>query len=168
MIMFLYPIHQSMGQITGTLILASSQTRVYMRVSVAVMIVSLPLSYLVQAPPTAWLVPGLGLGALGIALKTVLINIVSVNISAFIISRIYGWKYSCFYQIVGPCVALAFGFATKIAVVHFMDGVGTVAIIPFLISGALYVIMLLLLLWSKPSLIGMERNELICLFRRAC
>lgn len=166
MIMFLYPIHQSMGQITGTLMMASSLTGLRMKVSVAVMAVSLPISYLVQAPPTAWLVPGLGLGALGIALKMVIINIVAVNISAIIVSRNFGWKNCYLFQIAGPCAALAFGFLTKLAVEHFIYSGVSSEFIPFLLSGSLYVLMLLLLLWLMPSIVGMERNELIGLFRR--
>jgi len=44
-IMLLYPIHQSMGQIGGALLLATGQTHKYMFVSIAMMIISIPVSF---------------------------------------------------------------------------------------------------------------------------
>ena len=66
-IMFLYPIHQSMGQIGGTMFMATGNTQKYVVLSITIMLFSLPLSYFAMAPNTGIQLPGLGLGAIGMA-----------------------------------------------------------------------------------------------------
>jgi len=163
MIMFLYPIHQSMGQIGGTMLLAGGHTKAYMTLSVTVMLISLPLSYLVQAPPHGTPIPGLGLGAIGMALKMVAVNIVSVNILAWIIARNYDWKFDWIYQIAGISLALGAGFLSKLTVGFFwnitrQDIVGLLT--PFLASGILYVIIVSACTLAMPWLIGLEKKDM--------
>ncbi|MFH1618674.1 MAG: lipopolysaccharide biosynthesis protein, partial [bacterium] len=64
-LMLLYPVHQSLGQIAGTMLLAGERTKQYLTVSAGFMLLSLPISYLMQAPSEGLLVPGLNLGAVG-------------------------------------------------------------------------------------------------------
>lgn len=162
--MFFYPIHQSMGQIGGTMLLAGGHTKVYTKISISVMLVGLPLSYLVQAPSHAAPIPGLGLGAIGMALKMVLVNIVSVNILAWVIARYHGWKFDWLYQIVGIGSALGAGYLSKKVIGLFYDLSRTDLsglLIPFLASGIFYVVVIVVLILAMPWLIGMNRNEIL-------
>lgn len=161
MILFLFPIHQSMGQVGGTMLLASGDTYAYMVISGCLMLVSLPLSYLVQAPPSGFLVPGLGMGAVGMALKMVLLNIVSVNVQAWVISRHHKWKYDWLYQVVGIGSVIAIGYASKFAVGIFCNlNIGTdkiQLIFPFLLTSVIYGLSVMGFIWFMPWVVGMDR-----------
>lgn len=170
MIMFLYPIHQSMGQIGGTMFLASGHTRAYMMVSVAMMLVSLPLSYLVQAPASGLFISGLGLGALGMALKMVCLNIVSVNLQAWIIARYCKWKYDWLYQVVGIGSVVGLGFLAKSLVGLFWNLNGQVdklsLALPFFSAAIMYALAVAALVWIMPWLIGITRADLTQLLKK--
>ena len=160
-IMFLYPIHQSMGQIGGTMFLAIGKTRIYMIYSSGFMLISLLVSYMAQASSSA-LIPGLGLGAIGMALKMVCVNMVGVNVMAWLISRIYGWKYDWLYQVIGVASVVTLGFLAHHVVGWFSDlnKEGLFLLIPIAFSGLLYVVMVAGLVWLMPWLVGLERSEI--------
>lgn len=162
-IMLLYPILQSMGQIGGTMLLASGNTHKYMFVSMALTLVSVPFSYLMLAPASGVLVPGLGMGAIGIASKTVLLGMISVNIQAWIIARYSGWKFDWAYQVVGIPLMLGLGYLARMLVglVWTLDGVGWRSlIIPIIFACIVYAISALSVVWLLPWLIGMKKEEL--------
>ncbi len=168
-IMFLYPIHQSMGQIGGTMLLAGGHTKGYSKLSVTVMLIGLPLSYLVQAPSHGAPIPGLGLGAIGMALKMVLVNIVSVNILAWLIARYHGWKFDWLYQVVGIGAAIGSGYLAKKAAGLFWDlSRSDLAglLLPFLASGVFYLVVVTVFILTMPWLIGMKRNEMISMLQQ--
>lgn len=166
-IMLLYPIHQSMGQIGGTLFLATGKTRIHVVYGTIFMLVSLPVSYIAQAPPHA-LFPGLGLGSIGMALKMVVLNMIGVNVMAWLIARVYGWKYDWAYQIVGISSLVAIGFISKhlIGSLWDLNGEGIALLLPIIVSGLLYSLAAVGLIWVMPWLVGMERAEIIAILRK--
>lgn len=162
-IMLLYPIHQSMGQIGGTMLYASAQTRKYMTVSALGMLASIPLSYLVLAPHSGSLIPGLGLGAVGLALKMVVLGVCSVNLQAWIIARSCGWKFDWAFQVVGITLLIAFGYLAKYAVLSIWTIHGTRfadLVLPGVTTGVVYAAMTALAIWQLPWLIGLDRTHL--------
>lgn len=167
-IMLIYPIHQSLGQIGGTMFLASGRTRKYMFVSTAMMLISIPFSYLVLAPIKGGWIPGLGMGAIGIATKMVLLGIVSVNIQAWVIARFNGWNFDWTFQVVGIPIILGAGYLAK-AIVGLMWNLGgvdpTALIIPVVVASFIYVVLVTCIVWLLPWLIGMEREEIRTLLR---
>lgn len=168
-IMLLYPIHQSMGQIGGTMLYASAQTRKYMAVSALVMLASIPMSYLVLAPPTGMAVPGLGMGAVGLALKMVVLGVVSVNVQAWVIGRACGWKLDWTFQVVGIGLLIAFGYAANYAagMVWTLAGANLVQLLaPLLAAGILYASLAMLAIWQWPWLAGLERADLRALLAK--
>lgn len=168
-IMLLYPIHQSMGQIGGTMFLASGQTRKYMFVSIFIMMLSIPASYFVLAPPSQMWLSGMGLGAFGMACKMVALGIVSVNIQAWVISRYGGWKFDWAFQAVGIPLMIGSGYVAKrlAGVVWDVKNAGvTELIVPAIIAGLFYAAMAAAIIWWLPWLIGMDRSEIKRLFGR--
>jgi O-antigen/teichoic acid export membrane protein len=160
-VMFLYPIHQSMGQIGGTMFLASGDTRKYVILSIAIMLVFLPFSYFVMAPTSGTLIPGLGLGAIGMACYMVFSNIFGVNVQAWVIARNAGWKYDWSYQAVGIPLMLGLGYLVKAmsGMLWNLDGVGIVKLrMPIVFACFVYAFSVLLLVWRLPWIIGMERE----------
>ncbi len=166
-IMFLYPIHQSMGQIGGTMFLAGGDTKKYVLLSTAIMLVTLPLSYFAMAPTSGILVPGLGLGAVGMAGYMVLSGIMAVNIQAWVIARHNGWKFDWLYQAFGIPLILGVGYFAKIVSGLFWNAEGSemsVLIMPVMFSCVIYLFSILLVCWFFPWLTGMDKAEMAGLF----
>lgn len=166
-IMLLYPIHQSMGQIGGAMLLASGQTHRYMFVSVATMLISIPMTYIVLAPTSNVWLPGLEMGALGMAFQMVVLGIVSVNIQAWVIARYGGWKFDWVFQIVGIPLMIALGFVAKLLVGLQWNLVQINMpnlIIPTTLAIFIYMALVGWLLWLLPWLIGMDRGEIKSIF----
>ena len=167
-IMLLYPIHQSMGQISGTMFLASGQTRSYMFLSITMMLLSLYVTYLVLAPASDKWVSGFEMGALGMAYKMVLLGLVSVNIQSWILARIGGWKFDWAFQVVGIPLVITFGFIAKMLAGMLWNAKNTSIdglMIQATITGMIYFITVVVLIYELPWLIGAEREEVRKLFR---
>lgn len=168
-IMLLYPIHQSMGQIGGTMLLASSHTHKYMLVSMVIMLASMPFSYFMLAPTTGVSVAGLGMGAVGIAVKMVLLNIVSVNIQAWVIARYNGWDFDWMFQVIGIPLMIVLGYLVKAlaGLLWNLESLSKVElIIPIIFAGLIYTFFTMLAIWVFPWMAGVEKEEIKNLFRK--
>jgi len=168
-VMLLYPIHQSMGQIGGTMFLASGQTHRYMFISAAMMLLSILVTYIMLAPSSGTWIHGLEMGALGLACKMVVLGIVSVNIQAWIIARYGGWKFDWIFQVVGIPLTLSFGYLAKMLVgtLWNLEGVSNIELmLPFLLAAVIYAMFILLMIWFVPSLVGVEKTEIQNMLKR--
>lgn len=97
-IMLFYPIHQSLGQISGVMFYAMERTKLFSKISVIGMILSAFISFILLSDGY-YIIPGLGLGAVGMSLKMVLTQVISVNLALFFIARIKGWSFDWLYQL---------------------------------------------------------------------
>lgn len=168
-IMLLYPIFQSMGQIGGTMLLASGQTYKHMVIGTTTMFVAIPVSYFVLAPASGGLISGLGLGAVGMATKMVLLDMLSVNIQAWVIARYSGWKFDWLYQVIGIPLMIGLGYLAKtlVGLLWNLDSLGMAdLIIPVALALFVYIVAVVLMLWLLPWLIGLEREDIERLFER--
>ena len=158
-IMFLFPIPQTIGQINGIYFYATGKTKVYSIASIAIMLVSVPITYFLLAPASA-LIPGLGLGSVGLALKMVIIVLVWTNIHSYIISKLSGWKFEFLYQLQSIGLLLCASFLTKI-VVKTIFGALSITIYPLVlivICIPMYMIMAAGVVYLFPGLAGFERE----------
>lgn len=159
-IMLLYPIHLPMGIIGGSTLLAIGQTQKHMLICVIGMLVSMPFAYFMLAPIMAG---GLALGAWGLALKLVSLNVVTTNIQAFIIAKYSRWKYDWAFQIVGIPLMVALGYFVKFlsGVIWNLDVVTLANLfMPVIFASILYAFLVASVLWMLPWLIGLDKNEL--------
>lgn len=162
-LMFIYPIHQSLGQVAGVMLLAGERTGQYLKVSAFFMLLSLPVSYLLQAPSSG-IIPGLGLGALGMAVKMVLLNILSVNVILWMIAKHHNWDFEYSYQLVGLLGTAVFGCLVKLCVMPLFETAAATGwnalLLPFIVSWTLYTGIFITLVWRMPWVIGFEKGEL--------
>lgn len=168
-IMLLYPIHQSMGQIGNVTLMASGNVQKYMIVRIINLLVATVITYFVLAPSSGVLIPGLGLGAIGMASKTVLLGVVLVNIQAWFVARYCEWKFDWVYQVVGIPLMIGLGFvAEKFAEMFWAINNVSVAelLVPVIIASLLYMFMVMAAIWRLPWLIGMDQEQLVILSRR--
>jgi len=84
MIMSLYPIHQTYGQLSGSVFFAAGQTRLYRNTGLLYVVLSLPIAYFLLAPHELL---GLQAGAVGLAVKFVVVNFLVVNVQLFFNAR---------------------------------------------------------------------------------
>ena len=168
-IMFLYPIHQSMGQIGGTMFMAQGETRRFSILSIAILLfVSAPIMYFALAPTDGIYIPGFGLGAIGMACSMVLGNFVGVTIQSWFIARKGGWKFDWLYQCVGIPLIIGLGYLAKMLVGLWwnLEGTNMTALAgPVIVAGIIYLMFIVLLLWLFPWLVGAERHEFKRLLR---
>jgi O-antigen/teichoic acid export membrane protein len=156
-IMCFYPIHQTYGQLSGSVLLATGQTKMYAAQTFASVLIGLPMLYFLIAPNNLM---GANLGATGLAFKMVAIQFLFVNVQLFYNSRFLNlnfWRY-LLHQI-GTIVALLIISGLVYLVienVHILDGK---IIIKFLVSGVLYSAIVFVVVFYKPVLFGILEED---------
>jgi O-antigen/teichoic acid export membrane protein len=173
-LMLFYPIHQTMGQINGTLFMATGRNSVYMKITVAGLLVSIPVSYLLIAPGNGALLPGLDLGAMGLAVKIVGMNILFVNIQSWVIARHYEMEFQWRYQVLFILTLLALAYAARFIgqgmVPAISQMIGSAAkpavLIGMACGGMIYLTGVVTLFVRAPGMTGMERSEVTALIDR--
>jgi len=163
-IMFLYPIHQSLGQINGTYLYATSNTRLYSKIGIIMMLLSIPVTYLVLASRNN-IIPGLGLGSVGLALKMVILQIIGVNMYGYFICKLSSWKFDFLYQF-GNIVFLLFASFISKGFLKWTFDILSVSFHPLLLMilcVPIYVLIVSLMLYLFPELTGIERKKIYSL-----
>ena len=158
MIMAFCPIHQTYGQLSGSVFFATGQTRLYRNIGVTFMILGLPVTYFLIAPENMM---GLNAGATGLAIKVVALQFIGVNVQLYFNARLLGlqfWRYLG-HQLVSVgsflgaaavaklCVDMCFGFNDKI-------------ILSFLLSGFLYSIIVMGMIYLQPVILGLTKQDI--------
>lgn len=163
-IMMLYPVHQSMGQIGGTMLFATGHTKAYALCSSVSMLVSLVVVYFVLAPASAP-VPGLQLGAEGLALKLVGVQVFSVNLLNWVITRKFGWHFDWIYQFFSLAGCVGLGWLT-----YFLTWQVLIENERLLFKSALmamlYTGLVGIYVYFFPWLLSMTRRELLAYLRK--
>jgi O-antigen/teichoic acid export membrane protein len=158
-IMFLYPIHQSMGQIGGTMLYATERVTLQVVIGIVFMVVSMGVTYLVLAPANA-AVPGLGLASEGLAIKMVGLQIIQANIIAYIIARIWNWRFDWVYQPVSIIGCLALGWLAHRMAIDIASRSWPVPAVMAL-GAALYLMLTAAFVYVMPWLTGSTRTEFL-------
>lgn len=158
-IMFLYPIHQSLGQITSSFLYATENVSVQVLTGLVQMAIGIPVTYLVLAPPDA-VIPGLDLASNGVAIKMVALQFLGVNVTMYLIARTWQWRYDWTYQPIGLLCCLAIGYlAHSTTVAVFAGSVHILA--QMLIAAICYAALSFGVVMLAPWLVGSTKNELI-------
>lgn len=158
-IMFLYPVHQSLGQVNVTTLYATENARPQVLAGTVMMAVSILVTYVVLAGRTA-MVPGLGMGSVGLALKMVGLQLVYVNVLGYIIARRFGWRFRWFYQPVLLAACLCLGFLSRSLAVACTAREWPLQM-TLVLSGVPYVAFLAGLIFALPGQIGLSRSDLL-------
>lgn len=95
-LMLIYPIHQTYGQLVGTVFYSFSLTKLYSKIGIYRTLIGLLLTCFLLLP-SKYL--GLDLGATGLALKMVSLQFVFVNLSLYLVTKEKEWNiYKLFQQ----------------------------------------------------------------------
>jgi len=158
-LLLLYPAYQTVSQIQSVLFYATSETKAYAAFGILMMIVSLPAAYFLLAPSDA-AVRGLGLGAFGVALKMLVVQVISVLIQNRWISRRQQWRGDVWYLLGLPAGLLAISWACRLLVSGgWLGSVAAASYTGFLLSVSLYAALTLVTVWFRPEVAGISRSD---------
>lgn len=164
-IMALYPIHQGYGQLANSIFYATGQTSLLRNLSLCTMLLGLVLTWVLLAPSSLF---GLQLGAAGLAVKMVLIQMVTVNVLFWFSRKTapFDLKRNLLHQLFCPLAltgaALCSRYCTEWA------GLGAASdVIRFFASGLLYCGICALFAFLLPFVFGLSKADVRTLVSRA-
>lgn len=173
-LMALYPIHQTFGQLSGSLMVATGQTGLYAKIGIVMMAISLPITYFCIAP-ASFVIPGLGLGATGLAIKMLVWQLVGTNIQLYCNTRYLGISFSKWLGIQTVLVLVVYGIAYGSSfAVGALDLSGAVRLVRtsfisetvvtqsarLILSGLIYLVAVAALLLLVPAIAGLSRKDI--------
>ncbi len=154
MIMLLYPIHQSIGQINGTMFYATEKIKPYVIGNIIFMIFSILFTIIVLAPKN-FLIPGLNLGSEGVALKFVLLQFIQVNIFSWYLSKTFKWNFDGFNQMILFIFSLFFIYSSHLAIKQL--SINNIYI-EFSFTTILFLFFMLLIVLIQPNKVGLSKG----------
>ena len=163
-IMALYPLHQAYGQLAGSVFHATGRTRVLRNIAALECVYGFATAWFLLAPPDLL---GLNLGAVGLALKTVCVQCLTVNLYLWLASRFIPLNFwrNFAHQLWSLAALLLLAFACRELTIDL--GFGDLdSFRRFFISGVLYSLLCLGLCLAVPQVLGLSRRELRELFIR--
>ena len=157
-IMLFYPIHQTYGQLCGSVFFATGQTALYRNIGIIIMLIGLPVTYFLIAPSDKM---GLNAGASGLAIKMVLLQFVAVNIQLYFNSRFLRlrfWRYVA-HQLISVGCLLVVALLVTLLVDKALPIHGGV-FIGFLLAGFLYTLIAIALICCQPIVFGLKKQDI--------
>ena len=156
-ILALYPMHQTYGQLSGTVFYATGQTKLIRNINILFLLLGLPLTYIFLSHSNHF---GLNLGAVGLALKMVLIQFLAVNVQLFFNTRMLKLNYFHYlgHQIVCVVSLASIAYCTS----YIIDAIMTPSSIikNFILSGVIYTIFVMITVWKIPVLFGLQSTDI--------
>lgn len=147
-IMALYPVHQTYGQLSGSIFYATGQTKLMRNIA----FITMPLGILISFG----LIYLFDLGAIGLAYKMILIQFIGTNIQLYFNCKFLDLDIKRFVLHQGYAVLFFLIFAyISIQIISF-----TSPLYEFLISGFLYTFFVILGAYVFPQVFSASRDEI--------
>jgi len=147
-VMAFYPIHQTYGQLSGSIFYATGQTKLIRNVSFISQPIGMALSF--------GFVYIFDLGAVGLALKMIIGQLIAVNIQLYLSSKFLDFKMKHFilHQIYSVLFFAVLAIVSS-SIVSFES-----TLIYFLVSGSIYTTLVILLAYFFPQIFAITREEI--------
>ena len=122
------------------------------------MILSLAVSYFLIAPQSAG---GLHLGAMGLALQMLVVQVVAVNVQLYFNAKHLGLRMSRYvaHQIASAAALLVLAHAAR-RLADGLIGPGFFGVGAFVAAGIAYTAAVAAVGWTWPKLFGLDRDQL--------
>lgn len=149
-VMAYYPIHQTYGQLSGSIFYATEQTKLYKNIGIISMGIGLFFSFL--------LIYVFTLGALGLVLKMVIVQFIAVNIQLYYNSKLlnFSMRYFVTHQFYSILFFVILSLVSS-SLFNFVDN----AYIQFFFSGFLYTFFVIISTYFFPQIFTLTREELL-------
>jgi|AntRauTorcE11897_2_1112592.scaffolds.fasta_scaffold02349_3 O-antigen/teichoic acid export membrane protein len=154
-IMALYPIHQTYGQLSGSIFYATGQTKLMRNMALFTMplgmLIALIFIYLLE------------LEAIGLASKMIIGQLIGVNIQLYFNAKFLSLdiKHFVWHQIYAVMFFMLFAIISGMLV--SMDS----ALIDFIASGLIYTLFVAIFSYVFPQVFSINRNELELILKKA-
>ena len=148
MVMAFYPIHQTYGQLSGSIFYATGQTRLIRNISFVIQPVGMILSFS--------FIYILDFAAVGLAMKMIIGQIIGTNIQLYLNSKYLGFnmKYFILHQVYAVLLFVLIAYISSY-IVNF-----TSEITSFLISGGIYTVLVIIFSYIFPQIFATSRVEI--------
>jgi len=148
MIMAFYPIHQTYGQLSGSIFYATNQTKLMRNISLVIQPISIIFSLI--------FIYFLDLGAIGLAWKMVITQIISVNLQLYYNSKFLKLKigYFLWHQLYSVVI-----FALLATLSSMLIDINS-PIWDFIVSGILYTVWVIIFIYILPQIFATNRDEI--------
>ncbi|MBF0554356.1 MAG: lipopolysaccharide biosynthesis protein [Nitrospirae bacterium] len=154
--MAFYPIHQTYGQLIGSAYYAMGKTALYRNIGIFVSVAGVPVSFFLIASPTYF---GFGAGAMGLAVKMVAINVISVNALLFFIAKPIGISFVHYLRHQALCIGFMVVTAAVTALIVNQMAKDSI-VIGFLVSGVIYTLATGVFAMYVPSVAGLKKEDI--------
>ena len=157
-IMCFYPLHQTYGQMNASLFFAAGRTAAYRNIGIAISLLRLPFTFFLVGPIQYG---ALQSGAVGLAIKMVVIQFLSTNLQLVYLSRLLKLHYCrlLWHQFVTVLL-----FSTTAVAASRLTGALLHDSSPFWkfsLSGVVYSAGVALLVFGMPSLCALNREDIV-------
>jgi len=159
MIMLFYPVHQALGQINAAMYYATENIAAYTVIGSFFMLLGLGASYFALAPQDAY-IPGMSLGASGLAVKMVLVQVIGVNVSSLFLARKFKWKYKLSFQFSALGFFVGAGFIVHYLCMLVLGCFLSTSSIMFM-ALICYIILSGMGIFLFPCIIGQTRSDIL-------
>jgi len=161
-VMFFYPIHQSLGQIAGTILYATESSKLRLHLTLVFVPINLLVTYFLLAPRDA-IIPGLSLNSEGLALKMVSMQIIQVSIISYLINRKFKLHPDFLYQIAILVLLILLGQISYYTTIWSFGLFISNIYILMSIATLLFSIQFIIICLKRPAIIGITHAELTSL-----
>lgn len=155
MVLIFATVYQTLGQIEGTLLMASGKTGTGFFFNILIAPLGIGLSFLMIAGTDGWALSALApLGALGLAIKVLTVQFFSVNVLGYLLCQKMTWRFEWIYQIRVWLILLFFGFLSRIIFADFFE----YSISSMLSAAIFYLLVILVVLVIFPRFLDVGFN----------
>jgi len=147
-IMAFYPLHQTYGQLSGSIFYATGQTKLYRNIGLFSMFIGVGVTFV--------LVYIMNFGAIGLAFKMIFIQFIVTNIQLFFNAKFLNFNMLDFlwHQLYSILFFSIFAFlASSMSITKF-------PLLNFVISGVLYTLFVIIFTYQFPKIFALTRDEI--------
>jgi O-antigen/teichoic acid export membrane protein len=161
-IMAFYPASQTLGQLSAAALKATERTGIYARWSILLSVPDLLLVWFLLAPRSAT-IPGLNLGAEGMAIRTAMYGLVSVHFFDWVNCRSMGLNFAVALRrrLAGFLAVGGLAFVALYLGEGWLRAAGAPAIVALIAATGVYGLLILVMLWFAPGLAGLSRDQIL-------
>jgi O-antigen/teichoic acid export membrane protein len=152
MLLALYSVHQTLGQLDSAFLMATTKTNVGLRFGLLLFPLGFLVAFILLSNLSIGSIKiGMELGASGLALKMVFMQYISVKALAYFIGKEFNFRLESMYQIRVVAVFLIIGYFSK----WLISAIGTIYL-GYLIAMGLYLLISLFLVVISPKTFNLK------------
>lgn len=159
-LMAFYPLQQTYGQINTAALKGAEKTKIIRNLGIWLSIPDVLLSYFLLASPNAP-IPGLNLGAMGIAIRMVVYGLISVQMYEWMSHRTFELNYikTLIQKIIVMLIIFTCGWLALLNIPDMLASFKLHSLTMLILSTAVYFTLISIIVLLRPQLLGISRNE---------